>query len=135
MTILASGMPAVEPALLSVEPQLFVSNILASLAYYKEKLGFEIAFVHGEPPFYAQVVRHGLRLNLRDVEGPVYAAGFRQRERQALSATITVRNIELLFAEFSARGATFEQELKREEWGADMFVVEDPDGNLIAFAG
>lgn len=135
MTILASGMPAVEPALLSVEPQLFVSNILASLAYYKEKLGFEIAFVHGEPPFYAQVVRDGLRLNLRDVEGPAYAAGFRQRERQALSATITVRNIELLFAEFSARGATFEQELKREEWGADMFVVEDPDGNLIAFAG
>jgi catechol 2,3-dioxygenase-like lactoylglutathione lyase family enzyme len=135
MTILASGMPAVGPALLSVEPQLFVSDILASLAYYQERLGFETAFVHGEPPFYAQVVRDGLRLNFRDVEGPVYDNGFRQRESQALAATITARNIMELFAEFRARGAKFQQELKREEWGADMFVVEDPDGNLIAFAG
>lgn len=134
MTTMASRSPAAAPALLSVEPQLFVSDIAVSLAYF-EKLGFETAFVHGEPPFYAQVVRDGLRLNFRHVDGPVYDGGFRQRERQALSATVTVRDVKGLFAEFRTRGAIFEQQLKREDWGSDMFVVEDPDGNLIAFAG
>ena len=33
------------------------------------------------------------------------------------------------------RGALSEQELRSEPWGAEIFVVQDPDGNRIAFAG
>jgi len=29
----------------------------------------------------------------------------------------------------------FHQELKTEPWGARTFIVKDPDGNLILFAG
>jgi hypothetical protein len=32
-------------------------------------------------------------------------------------------------------GGTFHQPLKPQQWGAQNFIVEDPDGNLLLFAG
>lgn len=121
------------PVLVAAEPQLFVSDITASCDFYTRKLGFEVAFVYGSPPFYAQVFRDGARLNLRHVDGPVFDARFRFRERDALSATITVDDIKPLFLEFQSAGMMFHQTLRTEPWGARTFIVQDPDGNLLAF--
>lgn len=87
------------PLVLSAEPQLFVSDIIASCQFYVRKLGFEVAFQYGEPPFYTQVFRDGARLNLRKVGGPVFDAGFRAREVDALSATLTADDPKRLFLE------------------------------------
>ena len=94
-----------------------------------------MAFQYGEPPFYAQVFRDGARLNLRKVGGPVFDAGFRAREVDALSATLTADDPKRLFLEYQAAGASFHQPLRTEPWGARTFIVQDPDGNLIAFSG
>ncbi|WP_431320058.1 bleomycin resistance protein [Rhizobium sp. YTU87027] len=123
------------PLMLSAEPQLFVSDINASSQFYVRKLGFEIAFLYGEPPFYAQVFRGGARLNLRKVGAPVFDTGFRAREVDALSATLTVDDPKQLFLEYRAADASFHQPLRNEPWGARTFIVQDPDGNLIAFSG
>jgi uncharacterized glyoxalase superfamily protein PhnB len=40
-----------------------------------------------------------------------------------------------LFREFQASGVDFFQKLKTEPWGARNFIVRDPDGNLVLFAG
>ena len=40
-----------------------------------------------------------------------------------------------LFAEFEVAGVLFHQRLCDEPWGARTFIVSDPDGNLILFAG
>ena len=90
---------------------------------------------HGDPPFYAQVARDGGRLNLREVSGPVFESGFRSREADALSATLTLDDAEPLFREFQKAGVAFHQTLRTEPWGSRTFIVQDPDGNLIAFAG
>ena len=119
------------------EPQLFVADIRASCEFFAGKLGFAVAFTYGEPPFYAQVARDAARINLRCVEPPVIDAGLRDRE-ELLSATLTVataEEIELLFVEFQASGVTFFQTLKRQPWDALDFIVKDPDGNLLLFAG
>jgi catechol 2,3-dioxygenase-like lactoylglutathione lyase family enzyme len=119
------------------EPQLFVADIKSSCDFFTRKLGFVIAFTYGEPPFYAQVKRDGARINLRCVEQPVIDVALRDRE-QLLSASLTVANapeIKALFLEFQAAGVTFFQTLKREPWGARDFIVRDPDGNLLLFAG
>jgi catechol 2,3-dioxygenase-like lactoylglutathione lyase family enzyme len=119
------------------EPQLFVADIKSSCDFFTRKLGFVIAFTYGEPPFYAQVTRDGARINLRCVEHPVIDAALRDRE-QLLSASLTVANapeIKALFLEFQAAGVTLFQTLKREPWGARDFIVRDPDGNLLLFAG
>jgi catechol 2,3-dioxygenase-like lactoylglutathione lyase family enzyme len=119
------------------EPQLFVADIEASCEFFAGKLGFVTAFTYGEPPFYAQVKRDGARINLRWVAQPLMDEDLRVRE-QLLSASLTVatpEEIKALFLEFQAAGVTFFQTLKREPWGARDFIVKDPDGNLLLFAG
>jgi catechol 2,3-dioxygenase-like lactoylglutathione lyase family enzyme len=119
---------------LHAEPQLFVTDLNAACAFYTEKLGFSVAFVYGEPPHYAQVYRGGVRLNLRVLDEPAIAAALRARE-DLLSASIAVDVAEPLYLEFQNAGVEFHQKLRSEPWGARTFVVADPDGNLILFAG
>jgi catechol 2,3-dioxygenase-like lactoylglutathione lyase family enzyme len=122
------------PILLAAEPQLFVADVEASCEFYTKKLGFAVAFLYGEPPFYGQVFRDGARLNLRCLAEPVINSELRDREH-LLSASITLDDAKPLFLEFQAAGVIFHQILKTEPWGARTFVVRDPDGNLILFAG
>jgi predicted lactoylglutathione lyase len=120
----------------AAEPQLFVADIKSSCDFFT-KLGFSVAFAYGEPPFYAQIMRDGARINLRCVERPVIDADLRDRE-QLLSASLTVATadeIKELFLEFQAAGVTFFQSLRSEPWGARDFIVKDTDGNLLLFAG
>jgi catechol 2,3-dioxygenase-like lactoylglutathione lyase family enzyme len=121
-----------KPILLAAEPQLFVADIEASCDFYTNKLGFTVAFTYGEPPFYGQVFRDGARLNLRHLDEPAIRPELRG---QVLSASITLEDAEPLFLEFQAAGVVFHQELRTEPWGARTFIVGDPDGNLILFAG
>ncbi len=120
---------------LSAEPQLFVADMARSLAFYCEKLGFELELSYGDPLFYAQVARGGAALNLRLVAGPVFDASFRAREADPLAATITLDEVDALFAAYRAADVHFHQQLRSERWGARTFIVGDPDGNLILFAG
>jgi catechol 2,3-dioxygenase-like lactoylglutathione lyase family enzyme len=120
--------------LLTAEPQLFVVDIEATCEFFVNKLGFSVAFRYGEPPFYAQVFRDGARLNLRHVDKPVFDPEFRDRE-QLLSATITLKDAESLFQQYEEAGVAFARTLRSEPWGASTFIVRDPDGNLILFAG
>ena len=121
----------------AAEPQLFVADIKASCDFFIQKLGFTLEFTYGEPPFYAQVKRDGARINLRCVDRPVIDPELRDRE-SLLSAAMTVESaeeIKQLFLEFQSAGVAFFQTLRREPWGAKNFIVKDPDGNLLLFAG
>ena len=122
------------PILTAAEPQLFVRDIAAASEFYSRKLGFSVAFIYGEPPFYAQVFRDGARLNFRQVDGAVLDA-IRRATEQLLAATITLEDAKPLFVEYQQAGVEFVQSLKSEPWGARTFMVRDPDGNLLLFAG
>jgi catechol 2,3-dioxygenase-like lactoylglutathione lyase family enzyme len=116
---------------------IIVSDIEASCDFFTRKLGFSIVFVYGEPPFYAQVKRDRGLLNLKHMDVPVIDPGLRDRE-SLLSADMgldTHEEIKALFLEFRAAGVTFFQTLRKEPWGAKTFIVKDPDGNLLLFAG
>ena len=118
--------------LVAAEPQLYVRDILASVEFYTRMLGFSVAFTYGEPPFYGQVFRDGARLNLRQVDHPVMD---RRDTEQLLAATITLEDAKPLFLEYQEAGVEFVQPLRTEPWGARTFIVRDPDGSLLLFAG
>ena len=128
---------ATRPALSAVAAQLFVTDITASCDFFVAKLGFAVASVYGAPPFYAQVRRDRARINLRHVDKPVIDPALCARESY-LSADIavdTADEIKQLFLDCQSAGVDFFQTLRREPWGARNFIVRDPDGNLILFAG
>jgi uncharacterized glyoxalase superfamily protein PhnB len=136
-----AGSPPRKATIVDAEPQLSVADIGKSCEFFREKLGFRVVFSYGDPPYYAQVGRDGARLNLRRVERPVGSTVIESvgRDREGLlSASMTVATadeIKMLFTEFHSAGATFHQKLKKQPWGAKNFVVKDPDGNLLLFAG
>jgi catechol 2,3-dioxygenase-like lactoylglutathione lyase family enzyme len=126
-----------KPVLSGAEPVLYVSDFAGSLAFFTEKLGFAVDFTYGEPPFYGVIQRDRARLCLRRVAGPVFVGDIRQRE-ELLSASITLDSaaaIKQLFLDYQAAGVEFHLPLKTQPWGARTFILLDPDGNLILFAG
>ena len=129
--------PPSKATIVGAEPQLLVTDIERSCKFFGEKLGFSLVFSYGKPPYYAQVGRDAVRLNLRFVERPLIESTVREQE-ELLSVSITVASadeIKLLFLEFQSAGVAFHQTLKKQPWGAKSFMVKDPDGNLLLFAG
>ena len=120
------------PVLKDVIPILFVRDVKAAATFFREKLGFEIDFLHGLPPFYGAVSRDGVCLHLRFVARPFFSKGAAE-EKGLILASIEVANVQALFQEFKARGVEFPQKLKKQAWGGTDFQVRDPDGNVISF--
>lgn len=124
--------PALE--LTRATPVLYVSDVQASADFYRDKLGFAIDFLHGQPAFYASVSRDEARIHLRFVHQPMYVEGLREKEG-VIAAFVAVSNVKGLFAEYLTRDVPFVHRLRKEAWGQSSFIVSDPDGNALCFAG
>jgi catechol 2,3-dioxygenase-like lactoylglutathione lyase family enzyme len=127
-----SRVEAGAPALVGAVPILFVRDVVAAAAFYEEKLGFRIGFLHGKPPFYGSVSRDRACLHLRFVHQTNFTE-LAAREGLLILATIEVANVKALFEEYEARSVDFAQRLVRQPWGGLDFHVRDPDGNVISF--
>jgi catechol 2,3-dioxygenase-like lactoylglutathione lyase family enzyme len=123
---------AARPAIKAAMPVIFVSSVADSAAFFRDKLGFAIDFLHGHPPFYGGVSRDGVVLHLRFVHEPVVSQELREKEG-LLAAFISVENVKALFEEYKAKDARFVGTLCREAWGGPAFTVCDLDGNWICF--
>jgi catechol 2,3-dioxygenase-like lactoylglutathione lyase family enzyme len=133
----STAQTSTRPIITAVAAEVFVSDIRRSCDFFTRKLGFTVVYTYGDPPFYGQVKRDAARLNLKHMDRPVIDPGLRERE-QLLSADMavdTAGEIEQLYLEFQKAGVDFQQTLMRQPWGAKNFVVRDPDGNLLLFAG
>jgi uncharacterized glyoxalase superfamily protein PhnB len=119
------------PALKAATPILFVSDVSATAAYFRDQLGFEIGFLYGEPPYYGAVSRGEACLHLRFVHAPVFRKDL--DEESLIVATIEVDDVAVLFAELKARGAMISQPLQKQAWGGTDFYVRDLDGNQFSF--
>jgi catechol 2,3-dioxygenase-like lactoylglutathione lyase family enzyme len=122
--------PALE--LKAALPVLYVRDVTAAAAFWREKLGFRIDFLHGEPAFYGAVSRDGACLHLKFVHAEVFGPG-RIEEEGLIMAYVPVRNLKALVAEFQARDVAFSQPPTKQAWGGTDVHVLDPDGNRVAF--
>jgi catechol 2,3-dioxygenase-like lactoylglutathione lyase family enzyme len=122
-----------QPELLTAHPQIFVTDMERAVAFYRDRLGFTVEYLYGEPPFYGLVVREGAALNLRHVDRLPLDPAMRHRE-DLLAVTIVARNVKSLFVQLKDAGLEFHQRYREQPWGAHDFIVPDPDGNLIHFA-
>lgn len=114
-----------------IAPQFFTIDIPGTLAYYKDKLGFDCVGTWGEPPFYAIVERDGQAIHFRCAEPP--AANPEKYAEELLDAYLSVVDVDALYAEYAAKGVELARDLGDMPWGAREFVVKDCDGRLLAF--
>lgn len=121
-----------QPTFLSTVPILFVRDVSKAAAFYADQLGFQIDFLHGNPPFYGSVSRDRACLHLRFVHEPNFAT-LSAGEESLILASIEVNNVKMLFEEYELRRVEFSQRLVRQPWGGIDFHVRDIDGNVISF--
>src|SRR5581483_8067170 len=115
-------------------PVIFVADVKASAAFFRDTLGFSIDFVHGEPPFYGSVSRDGACIHLKFVRERVLSVGAQDRDG-FIVVFVEVENVKALYAEYLAKGVILDQKLKKQAWGGRDFIVRDPDGNGLCFVG
>ncbi len=116
----------------SIVPILFVRDVSASADFYREKLGFNVDFLHGTPPFYGSVSRGAVCLHLRFVRQPNFAE-LAAREISLILATIEVSDVQAIYEELNERGVEFAQTPTKQPWGGTDVLIRDPDGNVISF--
>jgi uncharacterized glyoxalase superfamily protein PhnB len=121
-----------EATIRNAVPILFVQDVVVAATFYHDQLGFNLDFLHGNPPFYGSVSRGGACIHLRFVHQPNFLE-LEARETSLILATIEVSNVKALFEEYQARGVLFSQRLTRQAWGGINFHVRDPAGNVISF--
>ena len=127
-----------KPVISATAAELFVSDIKASCDFFTQKLGFSIVFVYGEPPFYAQVKRDRGLLNLKHMDAPRHRPRAQGPREPAVGrhGARYARGDQAAVPRVSGGGrARSSRRCRKEPWGAKTFIVKDPDGNLLLFAG
>ena len=114
-----------------IVPLFFTIDIPGTLAYYRDKLGFECIGTWQEPPQYAIVARDQQAIHFRCAEPPT--ANPNKYSDELLDAYISIKDADSLYAEYAARGVEFTRELANTPWQSREFVVKDCDGRLLAF--
>lgn len=114
-----------------IAPQVFTTDIPGTLAYYKQKLGFECLGTWQDPPVYAILARDQQRIHLRCADPPT--ANPDKYADELLDAYFIVDNADAIYAEYAANGVEFTRELADMPWHSREFVVKDCDGRLLAF--
>jgi uncharacterized glyoxalase superfamily protein PhnB len=114
-----------------IAPQFFTLDILSTLAYYEEKLGFQCLGTWQDPPVYAVVARDQQAIHFRCAEPPT--ANPNKYSDELLDAYLLIEGADALYTEYAARGVEFTRGLANMPWHLREFVVKDCDGRLLAF--
>jgi RimJ/RimL family protein N-acetyltransferase/uncharacterized glyoxalase superfamily protein PhnB len=116
----------------SLNPILAVRDVVATAEYYRDKLGFAIAFLYGKPPTYGAVsisdwTGTGAGIHLSKADAPPPADGL------ALYLNVGP-GLDRLYATYAARGVDLVGEVAQQPWGAREFALRDCNGYLLRFS-
>ena len=103
-----------------------VADVAASLAFYRDRLGFAVQFAMGEPATYAIIERETVSLHLMPASQDPKALGLS-------SIYVYARDVDGLHTELLAMGCAIELAPLDLRYGMREMSVRDPDGNRITF--
>jgi len=122
------------PKIAGISPFFIVSDIDRTVAFYREKLGFET--VHQEPneyPFFAIMCRDGAQLLIKAHGGVAPQPNHSRHPFMRWDAFVYAPEPDALAAEFVDHGTAFSAPLMDTHDGLRGFEVTDPDGYVLFF--
>lgn len=125
------------PVIAGISPSFIVRDVPATLAFYRERLGFAVTFEGPTPDdiFFGIVRRAGAQILVKAIG--LEAVPNRTRDiKQGIvrwDAFVTVPDPDALAAEYAGRGVRFHEPLRDTDDGLRGFEVEDLDGYLLFF--
>ncbi|MGA7524480.1 MAG: VOC family protein [Acidobacteriaceae bacterium] len=122
------------PATTAIAPFFIVSKVDRTIAFYREKLGFETTFQEPDRnPFFAILRRDGAQLFVKSDEEVTPLPNSRRHHSMRWDAYVFAPDPDALVAEFIGRGAVFSVPLRDTDDGLRGFEVTDPDGYVLFF--
>ena len=120
------------PTIGGISPFFIVADMEATLAFYRDSLGFEVTFLAESPedPFFAIVQRDQAMIMLKAVEVPPLPNPTRDPSAR-WDAYLDVPDPDALAAEFASRGVTFSVPLKDTHDGLRGFELQDVNGYVL----
>jgi catechol 2,3-dioxygenase-like lactoylglutathione lyase family enzyme len=120
-----------------ISPFFIVRHVPTSLAFYRDRLGFEITFQGPEPDdiFFGIVRRGGAQILMKEV-GVLPVPNYTRDIKQGIArwdAFVSVPDPDALAAEFASRDVEFFQPLQDTYDGLRGFEIKDADGYLLFF--
>jgi catechol 2,3-dioxygenase-like lactoylglutathione lyase family enzyme len=120
-----------------ISPFFIVSHVPTSLAFYRDRLGFEVTFQGPAPEdiFFGIVRRDGAQILLKNV-GVAPVPNYTRDVGKGLArwdAFVVVPDPDALAAEFASRDVEFFEPLKDTHDGLRGFELKDVDGYILFF--
>ena len=126
-----------KPDITGIAPFFIVKSVPTALAFYRDRLGFDITFQGPDPDdiFFGIVERGAAMIMLKAVgvdPVPNYTRDVKQGSAR-WDAYLHVPDPDALAAEFSSRHVEFSQPLKDDDDGLRGFELKDADGYVLFF--
>ena len=124
------------PKLNGIAPFFIVRNAPDAVAFYRDKLGFDVTYQNAEwatDPFFAILCRDAAMLMVKDVGTDAVPNPTRGDHSARWDAYINVPDPDALAAGFNSRGVTFSEPLKDTSDGLRGFELKDADGYVLFF--
>jgi len=118
-----------------IAPCFIVRDVMASVAFYRDRLGFELTHLGpDEDPYFAMLTREDVRLMLKAIAPEVQPAPNHSRHQWARwDAYVYTPEPDALAGEFSGRGIAFRSPLGENSDRLRGFEVMDADGYVLYF--
>ncbi len=121
------------PALSHISPSFIVRDVLPSIAFYRDRLGFQLEFLGpDDDPFFAIVRRDGAQILMKAVEAEPLPNSKRDPAAR-WDAFVYAPDPDALAAEFLSRGVEFSEPLQDTHDGLRGFELKDADGYVLFF--
>jgi catechol 2,3-dioxygenase-like lactoylglutathione lyase family enzyme len=127
--------PARQAKLGSIAPCFIVRDVAPSVAFYRDRLGFELTYLGpAGDPYFAMLTRDGVCLMLKAIAPEVQPTPNSSRHHWARwDAYIHTPDPDALAEEFASRGVSLREPLGINSDNLRGFEVMDVDGYVLYF--
>jgi uncharacterized glyoxalase superfamily protein PhnB len=120
------------PKITAAAPVLLVKDVAVSANWYRDKLGFTIKGLYGHMPHFAIIERDGHYIMFQVVAANLIKPNWKIVDKTN-NIYFWVDDVETLYKEFIASGATIDYTLYATPWGTKEFGINDPDEYDVTF--
>ena len=126
-----------KPDIDGIAPLFIVNSVPAALAFYRDRLGFDVTFEGPEPDdIFFGIVQRGTAMIMFKSVGLPPVPNYTRDIKQGIArwdAYLNVPDPDALAAEFSSRNVAFFEPLQDTGDGLRGFELQDADGYVLFF--
>jgi catechol 2,3-dioxygenase-like lactoylglutathione lyase family enzyme len=121
------------PEIAGISPFFIVRDAKRALAFYRDRLGFDVLFTGFEDDLFFAIVRRGGAMIMLKAVGVEPLPNYKRQPDARWDAYLAVPDPDALAAEYASRSVAFSKPLEDTHDGLRGFELKDEDGYVLFF--